>query len=356
MTPPIARFVYLFLLVILYQSAFGQKENDHTQNDSFHIPKKQFHFRNETMLISENDNYALQLRDGYYTNGFMLRFSRAKDLSIRKNKKSLPEKIVQRYELGQMIMNPVRFDSLNVATQDRPFAGYLYARFEQFRFYGANSMWQWSGAVGTIGTYSYAQQVQRWYHNAMGIYDVKGWSTQLHNEWSINFGTQYAHSFFKKPQEQRRYDIAGTGQANLGNAFTDVGAGLLFRAGLMENYSNSAHWAGRVSSDQNKAPKHHRELYFFVHPFITWQAYNAVLEGGAFTKDKGPKLAEPAPFYVTTHIGFKFAQNRWTWGMQYITRSRQAKNQMLKENLVSIQLAYSTGKFDKPTTHASTAH
>jgi len=356
MNLPIARFFYLLLLPLYCQLAVGQQQELHEPADTMRIPKSLYHFRNETMIISENDNYALQLRDGYYTNGFMLRFSRAKDLSKSDHQKNLPEKIVQRYELGQMILNPVRFDSLNVATQDRPFAGYLYARFEQYRFYGANSMWQWSTSIGTIGTHSYAQQVQRWYHNAMGIYDVKGWSSQLHNEWSLNFGMQYARSIFKKPQEQRRYDISPVVQANLGNAFTDIGAGLLFRAGIMENYSNSAHWGARVSSEKNKAPKHHKEFYFFVHPFITWQAYNAVLEGGVFANDKGPKIAAPEPFYFTTHIGFKFAQNRWTWGMHYITRSRQAKNQMLKENLVSIQLAYRTGMFEKPTNHAPTSH
>jgi hypothetical protein len=124
----------------------------------------------------------------------------------------------------------------------------------------------------------------------------------------------------------------------------------------MENYSNSAHWGGRVSSEKNKAPRHIKEFYFFVHPIITWQVYNAALEGGLFVHEKGPKIVEPQPFYFTTQIGFKFAQNRWTWGMHLISRSRQAKHQMLKENLVSVQLAYRTGLFEKPTQHASTAY
>lgn len=339
------RIIYLLILLTCYQQAAGQYDDWQGSNDTGHIPKRLFHFRNEIMIISDNDNYALQLRDGYYTNGIMFRFSRAKDLSQMKQRKNPPQKIVQQYELGQMILNPVRFDSLNVETQDRPFAGYLYARFDQVRFYGTNSMWRWSTTIGTIGKSSQAEQVQRWYHNAMGLYDVKGWDDQLHSEWSLNIGMQYARSIFKKPQEQRRYDIAPVVQANLGNAFTDMGAGVLLRAGIMENYSNSAHWGGRVSSEKNKAPKHNKEIYFFVHPFITWQAYNAVLEGGVFTNDKGPKVASLEPFYFTTHIGFKFAQNRWTIGMHYITRSRQAKNQQLKENLVSIQLAYRTGMF-----------
>jgi hypothetical protein len=304
------------------------------------------HFRNELIVITENDNYTLQIRDGYYTNGLMIRFSYVGNL---KGKNTLRfDKKVQSFELGQQIFNPVRFDSIRLAGQDRPFAGYLYGRFEQRLFpTGNNSAITWNVSAGLTGKNSYAKQVQRWYHSAIGIYDVQGWDTQIASEFTLNLGATYARSFFAKPQEDRRYDIAGVVQANLGNAFTDAGAGILLRAGLMENYGNSAHWSSRISSEATTAPKHHKEFYFFLHPSVVWQGYNAMLQGGMLNNGKSPRTVPIEPFYFVTQVGFKLALNRGTLGLHYVNRTRQAVGQIRNENFVSIQIAYRMGNYLK---------
>jgi len=300
------------------------------------------HFRHESLIISDNDNYVLQLRDGYYTNGLMLRFSHAAAAKPGGNRLA---KAVHSYELGQHIFNPVRFDSLNIATQDRPFAGYLYGRFSRQLFYKHNAYLQLSGSLGVVGPASGAKQVQRWYHSAIGIYDVQGWSNQVKNEFHVQGSVQYVRSFWQKAQQQRRYDIATVTEANLGNAFVNAQAGLLLRAGLMEAYQNSAHFNGRVSRKGADAPVHHKEFYYFVQPTLQWQGYNASLQGGMLRSNKGPKTVAIEPWVWQVQTGFKLAQNRWTLGMHYVYRSKQAVGQQRTEKFLSIQIAYRTGGY-----------
>lgn len=298
-------------------------------------------FRQEIMITSENDNYTLQLTDGYYTNGIFAQLSYVG----RQQPKGFIKK-VQSFEIGQQLFNPARFDSIKIETQDRPFAGYLYAKFQQQLFVKRHAaLLGWSVRAGAIGRPSMAEEVQRMYHHLIGIYDVQGWQNQVADEWSLQLSAHYTRSLLNRPPEKRRWDIAATGMANLGNVFTDISGGLLLRAGWMESYQNSAHWGARVSREGGAAPVLKRELYFFVQPLITWQAYNATLQGGLFTRHKSPKTVAIEPWVLATQLGFKWAQNRWTLGMHYTHRSRQAKAQLRPENFLSVQLAYRTGKY-----------
>lgn len=334
-------------LVMMILPADGQ--SDTMSRTGLLTPKKIVnHFRHEISLISENDNYALQLRDGYYTNGLAFRFTRVAPSKKQDAEGSKTPKVIESFEAGQMIFNPVRYDSIRPATQDRPFSGYLYGRYEQTRFPSPGSMLKWSITLGTIGPRSMAANVQRWYHGIIGIYDVKGWNTQLNNEWNVNARLEYSASLLKGLPQHRKWDLSPTGQLQLGNAITDATAGLLFRAGTMENYAQSAHWNGRVSSRADQAPVHDKEFYFFVQPAVVLQAWNAPLQGGLFLKDRGPKTADIRPFYWFACIGFKLSQNRWTLGMHYLKRSRQVFNQLRDEKFISIQLAYRTGMYAKP--------
>ena len=304
------------------------------------LKKAQNKYRHEIQVVSENDNYLLQLRDGYYTNGLLVKFSYA-------GKKQTPvfSKRVQTIEAGQQIFNPNRFDSTNPITQDRPFAGYLYAKFQQRLFVKRHqALLGWSAGVGVIGKPSMAEHVQRWYHYLVGIYDVEGWQNQIADEWSVQVSGHYTRSLLNHSPEKRRWDLAATGQANLGNLFTDVSGGILLRAGWMESYQHSVHWDARVSRDGRPGPAHKRECYFFLHPVITWQAYNAVLEGGLFTHNQSPKTVAIEPWVLATQLGFKWAENRWTLGVHYTNRSRQAKTQIRQEHFLSVQVAYRSGK------------
>ena len=302
-------------------------------------------YKHEIFGVTENDNYTLQLRDGYYTNGLMFTWNTPLNLQKHKWYRSPKiKKVVQGFQIGQRLYNPVSYDRSTIDRQDRPFAGYLFGTYDQRIGFANGGLLQWSATLGTIGPNSFGENVQTWYHGVINIYPVLGWPTQLHNEASLNLGFLYSQSLVPVPVERRHADIGWIGMANIGNANTNASAALLFRAGRMESNYNSVQWNNRVSNSAAVAPIHKSEFYFFLQPMITAQAYNAVLQGGMFVDDKGPFTTDIEPLVFTLQTGFKYAQNRWTINLHYIHRSKEAKGQERPENLVSIQLAYRFGK------------
>ena len=81
------------------------------------------YYQSQISVISENDNYTFKLTDRYYTNGLMLRFSKAiQNNFVQQHKKILTA------EIGQMIYNPYKQDFYFMQTMDRPFTGFLYTK------------------------------------------------------------------------------------------------------------------------------------------------------------------------------------------------------------------------------------
>lgn len=295
------------------------------------------HFRYELVGVTDNDNYTLQLRDGYYTNGLFFTFLWA----AAPTNPSRAEKIVHGIEIGQQIFNPIRFDKTNISDQDRPFAGYLFAKYHHKKALNNGAMFGWNASIGTIGPASGAENVQRWYHGLIGIYDVEGWPTQLHNEWNFNLGTQYAKSIVKG----KSTDVSMLAEGQIGNAFTGAMGGLLLRLGQFEQHGRSVHWYMRSSTNGKGAPVNKSETYIYFQPSLTFQGYYAVLQGGLFTSDKGPFTTNIQPLVYSHQIGIKHAQNRMSFALCYVQRGKQATTQIRKENFVSIQLAYRFGEY-----------
>ncbi|MES2774482.1 MAG: lipid A deacylase LpxR family protein [Bacteroidota bacterium] len=310
------------------------------------IPVATDFYQNEMSLVTENDNYTLQKRDGYYTNGFYLKLSRAVDLNKKKRLKNKTgiKKIINGFQLGQAIYNPVSYNRPFPESQDRPFAGYLALTYSQNIFYKDNSVLEWALRLGTIGPNSAAKNVQRWYHRVIGIYDVKGWPYQVNNEVSLNLKVAYYRSLLKSPPQFNRLNLDGFAVANLGNAFTNLAIGTTVKIGLVENHWNSSHWRARVSTATGSRPAYKRELYLFYEPAVTFQAYSGVLQGGMFLKDKGPVVADIKTLVISQQVGLRFAQNRFTGALVYTNRTRQATIQQRNENFGSIQIGYRFGR------------
>src|SRR5688572_10267318 len=89
-------------------------------------------------IVSENDNYTFRLKDRYYTNGLMLRYSRA----LNKTSPAIHKKVLS-IEVGQKIFNPYQQDEMFAATLDRPFTGLLYIQGGFSYFSSKGHMWRW---------------------------------------------------------------------------------------------------------------------------------------------------------------------------------------------------------------------
>lgn len=142
----------------------------------------------------ENDLFAGT--DRYYTNGAKLSWS-SPDLSQYRdspyaspflplfglipyiNETAYQKNLV--FAIGQSIYTPDDTESYALSRNDRPYAGWLYV--------GMGVVWKNTHVrnsllldVGVVGSYSYAEETQRYVHDARGFDHPNGWNNQLHNE------------------------------------------------------------------------------------------------------------------------------------------------------------------------------
>lgn len=292
-------------------------------------------------MVSDNDDYSLRKKDGYYTNGIYFKVNYVADLSKNKWQKKINiKKVVNSFEAGQAIYHPYSYKLTEPLKQDRPFAGYLALSFDKQVFYNTNSVLQLAISLGTIGPNSFAEDVQRLYHDIIDIYAVRGWPYQLKNELNLNIKGGFVKSFLKGDKTKRVLNIDGFAKAEFGNAFSNAGIGGLFRLGRTENNWNSAQWRARVSNIESAAPVNPFELYFFYQPSITFQAHNATIQGGMFINDKGPVTAGIRSLVISNQWGIRFSRKRWTTAIVYTFKSKEAKKQIASERLGSVQIAY----------------
>lgn len=309
----------VLLLTLLRQQATAQQRIDH--------------YSKEITLTSDNDNYLVQKRDGYYTNGFYFSFQH-----LSKSSRSR-EKAIMRYELGQMIFNPYKYSITDPEQMDRPFAGYLFVKATRSRFLNTGANLQYSLSVGTIGGSSGAQKTQRTYHDLINIYPVEGWDYQVRDELGINLGAQYAHPLTGKLTPGQVFDLHAIGKANLGNTFTNATAGFIFRIGMIESADQSIAWNSRLHRSKPKY-LHAREFFAFYQPEGMVQLYNATLQGGMFRSRKGPVTTSVQPWLYQHRVGLMYAVRRVSAALAIVHRTKEGRTMRRAENYGSVQLGY----------------
>ncbi|PWT94810.1 MAG: hypothetical protein C5B52_19200 [Bacteroidetes bacterium] len=316
----------LILIVGFGIIGFGQ-ESDSTKS-----------YRHEIQIVSDNDNYLLNLEDGYYTNGLFISYS---FINYDRNKAKIingkKTKAITRFELGQLIYNPHDYDSYANGNVDRPFAGYLYVKAQQSRFYENENLLRYGISVGVIGQSSFARQIQTVYHHFLGIHHLEGWQTQVNNTATVNLNFDYVYHLLGK-SPRRFFDIAAIGKINAGNAFDNAIGSLVLRLGKFEKNDRSAYWNSRLDKSSGKYAKK-SELFIFIQPELEYQFYNATLEGGMFLKEKGPVTSPPMPWVYTNHIGFCYAKNKIGLSFAYVHESREAKTMIANDDYATLSFS-----------------
>jgi lipid A 3-O-deacylase len=278
-------------------------------------------FTQEITVVSENDNYNFTVKDRYYTNGFFIKYHK-----LGKATEDNSVKLVHRFEAGQKIYSPF-YNRRNItsvlATMDRPYAAWLYAGYGQTKINTRGNVLLFDVHAGILGPSALGKEVQTGYHRIIGLYKIYGWEYQLNNEPGMNAGIRYYHRLFNN--EDGKVTIHALTNAMLGNTFTNASAGVLIKAGKLEKESNSSYWGGNLGI--NTADKlFPEEIIGFLEPAITYQAYNATVQGGLFVKDKGPFVSQLSPFQFVMKGGVIFTYQRATFNITYVFKQREAKS------------------------------
>jgi lipid A 3-O-deacylase len=304
-----------WLLVILPVLALAQDST-----------RRQFYAR-EFSVITENDAYLFHKHDAYYTNGIFLRLNWAGEKNGRKT--------VHAAELGQMIYTPLIRKTQSTNDIDRPYCGYLFARYARNKFSPEDALFQYSLTLGVVGNLSLGESMQNSYHRLFDYSRFTGWQYQVQNAVGMDIGLLYARTLWQNNLGK----IVPAAQLSLGTNYTNARLGNYFCLGATEKNSNSALWNARV---QTREPALRRKSEFFVYwyPEIILQGYNATVQGGLFSKGQGAVLAQPERWMFQQTVGVCYAETRWTIKAGVCFQDKEALSQKTAQQYGSLQLSY----------------
>jgi lipid A 3-O-deacylase len=291
-------------------------------------------YRNEFGFKSENDSYLAQGSDRYYTNGLFINFRRALDQT--KLKDGLEKKIYE-VSVGQRMYNPISGYAPNPLTQDRPFAGYLYAGGALSWFKSNESVLKASAEIGTVGPSSLAEDGQELLHKTVGFYELAGWEYQIKDEVAINLSVQYTKLIHRLVDNAA--DISFEGYANAGTTFSGAGAGILLRAGSINQLFNTSYLNASIGNNAKTKSLVPREIFFYVKPQLNFVAYDATVQGSMF-KNNSPITFDVKPIVFAQQLGFNFSSQRFTVDFGVIFKTKEIESRARAHQWGAISMFY----------------
>ncbi|NRF41376.1 lipid A deacylase LpxR family protein [Pedobacter foliorum] len=291
-------------------------------------------YKNEFGFKSDNDSYLAQGSDRYYTNGLFIDYRRAMDQS--KLKTGLEKKIYE-ISVGQKMYNPISGYAPDPAKQDRPFAGYLYVGGALSWFHSNESVLKTSVEIGTTGPNSLAEDGQELLHNTVGFYELDGWQYQIKNEMAVNLSAQYTKLLHRA--SSNAIDFSFDGYANVGTTFSGAGAGILFRAGGINQLFNSAYTNAVIGNNAKTKALVKREIFFYAKPQLNFVAYDATVQGSMFNNDS-PVTFGVKPIVFAQQVGFNYSSQRFTFDFGMLFKTKEIKSSAKAHQFGSISMFY----------------
>jgi lipid A 3-O-deacylase len=311
--------LFLLPLLCLVYNSFGQ------QNVKY--------YRNQITAISENDNYTFKYKDRYYSNGMAIRFSS----TIGQTTPAKRKKILT-VEAGQMIFIPYLQNTSFRATLDRPFTGFLYARGGLTYFTDKNNVLRWNTLAGVVGEAAGGKEVQRWHHKNFNLPYPYGWETQLKSEFGLNVQATYYKHLLAGP-DRNLFNLHTKQEILAGTFFTQASSGLLLKFGIFEKPRNSAYWEAGLHTQPANLKRNH-ELFLYFEPMVTYQVYNATVQGGMFTHDKDEYTTDIQPYYYSHKYGIMYAQYGFFFHLGFAYKTKEARTMKTNESFGTIGLGF----------------
>ena len=283
-------------------------------------------------VLLENDLYTSSVNDKYYTNGMEVFYRYlARDTTGKAVKK------INEFRAGQHIYNPQTVKAQDPGVHDRPFAGYLFGRFQKGWFYENGSAFKAGVQAGVIGPSALAEELQRGIHNVFGYKPVRGWEYQVRDLAVFQVDGFYSHPIYQSPQ----FDLHAKADVFAGTAFTGTKISVLSRIGLKPLLAvfDSALYGASVNSDPDVS-KTQSEFFFYIAPGFNYQVYDATIQGSMFN-DESPIVWDLVRMRFIGEAGFKYRKNHWDLSYAFVYRGKEVDNWVNKGFFYgSIQVAW----------------
>ncbi|GLB51572.1 hypothetical protein NBRC110019_06110 [Neptunitalea chrysea] len=144
----------------------------------------------------DNDYFAPDDRDNYYTSGLFVSYSYSPN-EFFCFKKQGGEVLLVSYSLAQQMFVPRYPNSWYIGNYDRPFAGWLGVQAEVSKV-KENSVLLYGITLGVTGNASFSRQLQQRYHDLVGIEEDPLWLWQIPSEFMGNVKIGYGYFIVPK--------------------------------------------------------------------------------------------------------------------------------------------------------------
>jgi lipid A 3-O-deacylase len=135
------------------------------------------------------------------------------------------------FSLGQSIFTPENTAAAQIIPEERPYAGWLYVGFGIVANQGARRYDKLELEIGMVGPYSFAEEVQTFWHSLFGLDVPQGWDNQLKSEPGAVLYYEQARRYERRVIVGLEADVIPHFGGSLGNVFTHAAAGVVFRLG-----------------------------------------------------------------------------------------------------------------------------
>ncbi|MFC4689588.1 lipid A-modifier LpxR family protein [Dokdonia genika] len=261
----------------------------------------------------QHDNDFLFAIDRYYTAGSFLRYSRKlKEDFIFKNTLEAP----LQYDIiiGQETYTPRELFVENFDSLERPYAGYLFARFNLTKAQ-ENSLYAVGLEIGLAGEQSGARTLQLNYHNLIGAF-MPVWSGQIANSTHINLYGSYVKDYVL-PNSNLFKNAALQSSVAIGSRRMYARQEALLYIGDRAQVSASSAY-GRVGNTT--------EFYGVGGVGVEYVVLNALIEGNPLG-DSSPFTLPAVPVVFSFKAGGVYRSHRNTYRMIYKFRTKETKRE-----------------------------
>lgn len=251
------------------------------------------------------------------------------------------------FSLGQLMFTPQDKTARALVTDDRPYAGYLFAGFA-YHARTAERLDSTAVDLGIVGPSAQGELAQDSVHDLRGFEKFDGWDNQLEDEPTLQVTYEQKRRLFTGALPLGlEHDFIAHAGASLGNVAVYANTGAEYRFGwdlphdfgtsaIRPGGDNSAPGAGDVRL--KRSDKWIRGLHVFVATDVRAVGRDIFLDGNTW---KDSHSVDREPLVADLSVGFSFLVDRWKLSYAHVFRTREFEEQDDRHGFGSVTVSYS---------------
>jgi hypothetical protein len=243
------------------------------------------------------------------------------------------------FSLGQNIYTPEDTTTTQLIPDDRPYAGWLYMGFGLVANQGTHRYDKLELEIGMVGPYSFAEDVQTFWHSLLGLQVPRGWDNQLKNEPGAVLYYEQTRRFEKQNIGWGLdVDVLPFFGGALGNVFTYAAAGITLRLGTeLEDDFGPPRIRPSLPGSSYFRPEKGFNWYVFAGLEGRAVLTNIFLDGNTFTDSHS---VDKKPFVGDLQAGIVLQLDRFRITYTQIFRTKEFDGQNDGDLFGSVSLSY----------------